>query len=140
VRVYLDTNVLVSAVATRGLSADVLQVVLAEHQLLVGEVVLGELRRVLRQKLRLPTSAVEEIDTFLRFHGTAIDEAPALDIAIRDPSDLLILSEAVAGKADLLITGDRDLLDLKKPPLRILAPRGFWELLRSDPLTSPGAT
>lgn len=132
-RVYLDTNVLVSAMATRGLSADVLQVVLAEHQLLVGEVVLGELRRVLRQKLRVPTSTVEEIDAFLRFHGAAIAEAPALDIAIRDPSDLRILGEAVAGKADLLITGDRDLLDLKKPPLRILAPRAFWELLRSDP-------
>ena len=132
-RVYLDTNVLVSAVATRGLSADVLQVVLAEHQLVIGEVVLGELRRVLRQKLRLPLDTVEELDAFLRFHGAVSDAVTPLDLDIRDSSDLRILGEAIAGKADLLVTGDRDLLDLKKPPLRILAPRGFWDLLRSDP-------
>lgn len=130
-RVYLDTNVLVSAVATRGLSADVLQVVLAEHQLVVGEVVLGELRRVLRQKLKLPLGTVDEIDAFLRFQGAVIDTIAALDLDIRDPSDLRILGEVLAGKADLLVTGDRDLLELKKPPLRILAPRGFWDLLRS---------
>jgi putative PIN family toxin of toxin-antitoxin system len=133
VRIYLDTNVLVSAVATRGLSADVLQVVLAEHQLVLGEVVLGELRRVLRQKLKLPVAAVDELDAFLRFHGAAIDSVVPLDVDIRDPSDLRILGEALAGKADLLVTGDRDLLDLTKRPLRILAPRGFWDLLRADP-------
>lgn len=132
-RVYLDTNVLVSAVATRGLSADVLQVVLAEHQLVLGEVVLGELRRVLRQKLKLPLGTADEIDAFLRFHGAASDVVAPLDLEIRDPSDLRILGEAIAGKADLLVTGDRDLLEIKKPPLRILAPRGFWDLLRADP-------
>ncbi len=47
-RVYLDTNVVVSAVATRGLCADVLQAILAEHQLVVGEAMLRELRRVAR--------------------------------------------------------------------------------------------
>jgi predicted nucleic acid-binding protein len=46
-RVCLDTNVLVAAVATRGLAADVLRLTLAEHDLLVPEVVLTELRRVL---------------------------------------------------------------------------------------------
>ncbi len=35
-RVFLDTNVLVSAVATRGLCADVLREVLLSHQLLVS--------------------------------------------------------------------------------------------------------
>lgn len=129
-RVYLDTNVLVSAVATRGLSADVLQVVLTEHQLLIGENVLSELRRVLRQKLKVPAGTVDEIDAFLRLHGTLIQNVALLDIAIRDVSDLPIVSEAVAGRADLLVTGDRDLVALKEPPVKILSPRGFWTLLR----------
>ncbi len=46
-RVFLDTNVLVSAFATRGLSADVFRRALAEHMLLTGEVVLRDLRLVL---------------------------------------------------------------------------------------------
>tara|TARA_Y100000590_G_C15710915_1_gene1010249 strand:+ start:1307 stop:1432 length:126 start_codon:yes stop_codon:yes gene_type:complete len=39
-KVFLDTNVLVSAFATRGLCADVMRVILTEHELLIGEVVL----------------------------------------------------------------------------------------------------
>jgi len=37
VKVFLDTNVLVSALATRGLCADLLRKVLTEHELLVGK-------------------------------------------------------------------------------------------------------
>jgi len=47
VRVFLDTNVLVSAFATRGVCADLVRFVLAEHTLVTSEVVLRELRRVL---------------------------------------------------------------------------------------------
>ena len=65
-RVFLDTNVLVSAFATRGICADVLCVVLAEHTLVTGEVVLRELRRVRRTRIGLPPRAVREIDGFLR--------------------------------------------------------------------------
>jgi predicted nucleic acid-binding protein len=53
VKVALDTNVLVSAVATRGLCADIFNHILAEHQLVVGVTVLSELQRVLREKMRL---------------------------------------------------------------------------------------
>ena len=48
--VFLDTNVVVSAVATRGLCADLFHVVLAEHELVLGETVLTELRPVLRRR------------------------------------------------------------------------------------------
>ena len=53
-RVFLDTNVLVSAFATRGLCADVLRHILAQHDLIVGEVVIAELRRVLRDRIKIP--------------------------------------------------------------------------------------
>jgi putative PIN family toxin of toxin-antitoxin system len=134
VRVYLDTNVLVSAFATRGLCADILHAVLAEHQLMAGEAVLAEVRRVLRQKIRLSTAAVTDVDTLLRQQALIVATAPKLVIKIRDADDLAILSEAVAGAANVLVTGDRDLLDIAaKAPLPIVTPRGFWELLRSDP-------
>jgi uncharacterized protein len=134
VKVYLDTNVLVSAFATRGLCADILHAVMAEHQLIVGDAVLAEVRRVLRQKIRLPPAAVAEVEGLLRQQGLAVTAAAPLTIKIRDADDLVILSEAVAGSADVLVTGDRDLLDIvAKAPLPIVTPRGFWELLRSNP-------
>ena len=133
-RVFLDTNVLVSAVATRGLCADVMQACLAEHHLVVGVTVLSELRQVLLKKLRLPEETAGEFDSFLRRQAEIIEAATPLSINLRDPSDIPVLAEASEGEADVLVTGDRDLLEIEsEAPLPILSPRDFWELLRSDP-------
>ena len=135
-RVFLDTNVIASAVATRGICADALRVILAEHELIIGEHVLTELRLVLERKFRVSPDLVRETDEFLRGEASVIDEASPLDVPVRDPDDLRVLEEAVAGGADVLVTGDRDLLDLPvAPPLPIVSPRGFWNLLRDE---SPG--
>ena len=129
--VFFDTNVLVSAVATRGLCADVVNAALAEHQLTIGETVLAELRQVLRQKLRLPASLADEMDAFLRQYAEVVKASATLEIRIRDVNDQAILAEAVTAKADVLVTGDQDLLEIAaQAPLKILSPRGFWELLR----------
>ena len=129
-RVFLDTNVLVAAFATRGLCADVMRVVLAEHQLITGEVVLAELRTVLTRRIKLPQATVDEIVALLRDQEVVPKPNKPSDVPIKDPDDRWILASAVAGRADVLVTGDRDLLDVaSKAPLTILAPRGFWDLL-----------
>ena len=132
-RVFLDTNVLVSAVSTRGLCSDVMQICLAEHQIVVGQTVLEELERVLGSKLRLPPATVEEMDSFLRRRAVVIEAGPLLTMDLPDPTDIPVLSEACAGGAEVLVTGDRDLLELgSDAPLPILSPRDFWERLRSE--------
>lgn len=128
-RVFLDTNVVVSALATRGLSADLLHVILAEHELVLGETVLGETSRVLRDKFRLPRAQVEGIDAFLRRQATVV-RGERKRIEGLDAADAMIVAEALAGQADALVSGDSDLLDPSKPPVRIVSPRGLWELLR----------
>jgi putative PIN family toxin of toxin-antitoxin system len=133
VRVALDTNVLVSALATRGLCADVLNLVLAEHELIVGETVLAELRRVLTERIRVPGKTVDEVVALLRQEGIVVKKAEPFPIKIRDKDDLVVLSEAIAGSAEALVTGDKDLLELSgELPLQILSPRGFWEQLREN--------
>ena len=132
-RVFLDTNVLVSAFATRGLSADVLRHVLAEHTFLTGEVVLRELRRALHRKLRLPLRVVDSIEHLLREYEVVPKPPRPAYIAIRDADDKWILASALAASADVLVTGDRDLLALgRRAPLRIVDPRGFWNLVREE--------
>lgn len=132
-RVAFDTNVLVSAVATRGLCADVFNLVLAEHELIVGETVIAELKRVLRQKMRVPREAIEEFEALVRQEGSVVGKTKAFPLPIRDKSDVPVLSEVVAGNAEVLVTGDRDLLEIADPlPLQILTPRGLWEQLRKD--------
>lgn len=137
-RVFLDTNVLVSAFASRGLCADVLRYVLSEHTLLIGEIVLKELTDVLRRRLGVPAKTVAEIERFLREQEVVPVPREMPATTVRDPDDLKVLASAAAASADVLVTGDHDLLDAaSQAPLRILDPRGFWKLVRDDePLES----
>lgn len=134
-RIFLDTNVVVSALATRGICADILSLVVSEHDLLPSETVLRELERVLGGKFGVPAGAVQEAGEFLREEAATVVKAgqPRPDVALRDPDDVAILAEAVASNADLLVTGDRDLLDVALTlPVVIASPREFWALLREE--------
>lgn len=131
-RVFLDTNVLVAAFATRGLCADLVRTILADHQLITGDVVLAELRAVLEERIKLPASTVAEIVALLRAQEVVPKPAQPSSLPIRDADDQWIVASAVAGRADVLITGDQDLLAVaRESPVPILSPRGFWEQIRS---------
>ncbi len=131
-KVFLDTNVLVSAFATRGLCADVLRVVLAEHELIISPQVIREFRRVLIKKLKVPADTVRQILGLLEGYvgSTGPVTLPALEIT--DQDDLHILVSAIGAQADVLITGDEDLLRLAREvvALRIINPRGFWDQIQ----------
>jgi len=130
-RVFLDTNVLVSAFATRGICADVLRIVVAEYDLVIGETVLGELRRVLRDKMGVPCATEDSTERFLREQGAVVGRGRPLVVELCDLDDIPVLEQAVTGEADVLVTGDQDLLDVAgRVPVEITTPRGFWELLR----------
>lgn len=133
-KVCLDSNVWVSAFATRGLAADVVRISVAEHELVVPEVVIGEVRRVLSRKIRLPAATIDAVEHLLRSRTVVPRPSQVLDVPVRDPADAWVLASAVAGGAEVLVTGDTDLLALAAAaPLRILTPRGFWEHLREHP-------
>ena len=129
-RVFLDTNVLVSAFMTRGLSADVFRLVLQQHELLVGEVILAEFRRVLQERMRVPEEAVAMAEELLREQTVVAKPSSVAPVGLRDPDDEWVLASAVEANADVLITGDQNLLCLgEEAPLPIVDPRGFWELV-----------
>ena len=130
-RVFLDTNVLVSAFATRGLCADVFRHILAEHDLLTGEVVIVELRRVLRDRIKVPAPTIAAIEQLLRDQVVVPKPPEPHPLPIRDADDRWVLASAVAGKADVLVTGDLDLLEMaSRSPIPIVDPRGFWDMVR----------
>lgn len=130
-KVYLDTNVVLAAFATRGLCADLFAHVLTEHELLVGETVIRELRSKLRTRLKLSKSAIDEIEALLCDQTVVKTPAQHLSLGISDRDDEWIVAEAMAGEADVLVTGDTALQKLgKRAPLPIVSPRGLWETLR----------
>ena len=131
-KIFLDTNVLVSAYTARGISSDLMRFILAEHELQTGEVNLSELRRVLRERFHATPERVAAIEAELR-DETIVPQPPApSDLPVRDPDDRWVLASAVAGGAELLVSGDQDLLAVAAhAPLPIVNPRGCWERLRA---------
>ena len=131
-RVFLDTNVLVSAFASRGLCADVFELVLLDHDLMFGRNVLRGLEKALREKVKLPVVRSAEILEFLLSEATQVVDKAEPVVANVDAPDALVLGEAVASHADLFVTGDAALLRLAVVgALQIVSPRQFWEVLRA---------
>ena len=126
-RVFLDTDALVSAFASRGICADILEVILLDHDLIVGRTVLRELARALGGKLKLPVARSGEIPGFVSGEAAeVIDRAEPIDVDV-DADDALVLGEARLGQAQYFVTGDAALLRLGAvEALRIVSPRQFW--------------
>jgi putative PIN family toxin of toxin-antitoxin system len=127
-KVFLDTNVLASAFNTRGLCNDVFLLVIEEHELVTGEIVLEELKAVLRRKFGLPATTVSQIDSFLRKYQVESlpQEAPTLKLS--DHNDLLVIASALSSGSEIVVTGDAEILRLEDKPIPIVSPREFWTL------------
>lgn len=129
-KVFLDTNVLVAAFATRGLCADVFRLAATDHELLVGAPVLVEMRRILETKLHMPTAARSEVLRVLsRFAQAPAATAPIV-LGIHDPDDEWVVACAIAASADVFVTGDKALLGLQRvQDMPLISVREFWTKL-----------
>ncbi|MEP6657020.1 MAG: putative toxin-antitoxin system toxin component, PIN family [Betaproteobacteria bacterium] len=126
-RVFLDTNVLVAAFATRGLCADVFRLAAVERELLIGEPVLIELERVLEKKLRMPHANRSPVLQALRRFALVPAAKTPVELGIGDRDDDWILACALLARADMFVTGDHALLGLGSVGgLHLLSPREFW--------------
>ena len=137
-RVVLDTNVLVSALLfSRGSVSWLRQAWQLEAVVpLAGRETTHELIRVLSYpKFRLSDHDREELlADYLPWCETVTISTPLAVPDCRNPPDRPFLELALAGRADALITGDRDLLALAPAfPVPILSPRAAQALLRKGP-------
>ncbi|WP_297058526.1 putative toxin-antitoxin system toxin component, PIN family, partial [Thermosulfurimonas sp.] len=123
-KVVLDTNVIIAAFATRGLCAEVFEVCLTKCEIILSEHILHEVAQKLVTKIHLPKPIVQEILQFLREHSQIV-KPEAIEISIlKDQKDLPVIGTAVRSNAQLLITGDKELLNLGKfEGVEILSPR-----------------
>ena len=137
-RVFLDTNVLASAAATRGLCADVLREVLTSHELLISAKVLNELERVLRIKFGIPQDLIADFISLLSQDIVLAKPSAVPTVEIKDESDLPILSAAISAKADVFVTGDKEILGIRQvEKMAILSPRELSEKLRPNHSVEP---
>ena len=122
-RVFLDTNVWLSAVVFSGLCAELLlELDSRGHTLLTCALVRAETHAVLRRKFARHAAASDRFDT-LWACAVCVPEAsePA------DDADARLVAAAQAANALLFVTGDQRLLGWDPAgSLRIVSPRQAW--------------
>jgi putative PIN family toxin of toxin-antitoxin system len=112
-RVVLDTNVLLAALISSHSPPDIIYRawLSARFELVTGTAQLDELRRVSRYpkiKTILPAHRVGSMINNMQ-RAVVLHMLPPLpdQIKVNDPNDAFLLTMALAGEADYLITGDR---------------------------------
>jgi len=128
VRIALDSSVLIAAHISRaGVCAELLEDLLLHHELVTSEFILQELRRKLMEKFNFPKRDADELAAFLRRVSVVVVPADLPSDACRDSTDLPVLGTALSGECALLISVDRDLLDLQGiDEISIIRPGDYW--------------
>lgn len=125
-RVFLDTNVWLSAAVFPGLCAELLLAIdAAGHRLLTSDRVRREAHQVLRRKFPRHEAAIPRFDTLWACaHGVPDVAEPA------DDADVRLVAAARAAGAQVFVTGDRRVLGWDPSgAMRIVSPRAAWEML-----------
>ena len=132
-RVVLDSNVFIAAVAARGLCEVIVELCLERHRLISCEEILGEVEEKLRTKLKVPHRVVTEYVKFLRQNAEFVMPEKLDPKTCRDPNDLMVLGLVSPGNAQAIVTSDKDLLVLGNfKGVPIMTPRAFWEFSQAE--------
>jgi putative PIN family toxin of toxin-antitoxin system len=132
-KLVLDSNVIIAAFATRGLCSSLFEYCLESHEIALSEPIIGEVTRNLRKKIKLPRSIVTSIEAYLR-NACTMTIPDEIDSSVcRDKKDSAILGTAKAAKVKYIVSGDKDLLILKKYlGIAIVDPRAFWQAAKNE--------
>ena len=147
-KVVLDTNVFVSSLLVKaGLPAQILDAWRERRYLLiVSPAIIAETRATLdypriRRKYAITDEDVEQLVTLLERDALLVSgDADAAGAIPEDPADEMVLACAVDAQADVIVSGDRHLLDLGSyRSIPILTVRQFLKRLETDPSESTAA-
>ncbi len=118
-KVVLDTNVLLSGLMLpESVPGRIVRAWrAAQFELVLSEPMLDEIGRVLaypkiERRLKWDQVTISRFLLLLQFKADVVDISSATVAVPRDPQDVPVLATLVAGGADYLVTGDKDLLTL----------------------------
>lgn len=129
-RVLLDTNVLISAILFGGVPRRLLEAALTGGlDLITSQPLLAELEAVLTRKFEFPTSMTASIRAELEALSEIVEPVEIKRVT-RTVADDMVLATAVVGGAEVLVTGDKELLGMGAyEGIPIQSPRVFAETL-----------
>jgi uncharacterized protein len=109
-RVVFDTNIFVSAFVISGSLAEraILKIVEGEDVLLLSKDILDELLSVLSVKFSRDREEISRVAVFLSEIAEWVETTVEIRV-LKDEPDNRILECAASGKADIIVTGDKEM-------------------------------
>ena len=114
-RVVFDTNIFISALVIPGSLAEkaILKVTEGGDILVISKDIINEVLSVLSSKFSRDKEGLSHVAVILSELGELVKPTQKVSIFKEDP-DNRILECAIHGKADVLVTGDKEMLQLRE--------------------------
>ncbi len=129
-RIMIDTNVIISAILfPSSLPSTLIKSISTKHEIVLCTQIVDELYRIFKRKFEEKTSSLEAFLTELNYdlvytpHNIEKEKFPF----IRDENDFPILVSAIIDSVDVIITGDKDFLEVEIEFPQIMTAREFLE-------------
>ncbi len=133
-RVVIDTNIFISAIGWRGIPQKILELWKTnKYHLVLSLEIVDEIEKTI-EKLGLSQSLWQEWRSLI-FERAYFVEGESLNLPeIRDSKDKKVLNCAILSDASFIVSGDKDLLVLKKhKDIKIITPRSFLSQFKDEP-------
>jgi uncharacterized protein len=127
-KIFLDTNVIISAFITHGHAAELMEYCLTNHIVYTSDFIIDEVKKNLENNFEYNNKEVCEVINFIKSNFINVGKYKKLNKKIsRDADDDNVLAAAAFKKVDCIVTGDKDLLTIESyKNINILSPRDFW--------------
>ena len=114
-RIVLDTNVLLSAIVCNGKPRKLFQMGIdGKYKILISKETLDELSEVIqRPKFKMTREGIVRIVSALMETGENVRIISNFEVINNDLDDNIIINTAYDGNADYIVSGDKDIKDLK---------------------------
>jgi putative PIN family toxin of toxin-antitoxin system len=127
-RLVLDTNVLIAAFISHGVCNELFEHCVLNHEVVLSKFIFDELKGKLIGKFKFSAREASGVVRLVKSRSTVVTTSPLSPTICRDPDDDNIIATAMAGRCTCIITGDKDLLDLKRVNgIQVLSPGSFWQ-------------
>ena len=114
-KVVFDTNIFISVIVIPGGQAEkaIRRITEGKDTLLISKPIIAEILSVLSNKFSRDSEALSRVAVFLSDLATIVNPAKRINV-LTDEADNRVIECAVDGRADAIVTGDKEMLDIKK--------------------------
>ena len=129
-RIMVDTNVIISGLLYPNSPMNsIMTYIMDQHKLLISSYVLNEFKDVIQRKFPYCVIEMDELLNKMNYELVYTPDTMDFEVfSVRDAADYPVLYTAIVENVDILVTGDKDLInvDIKTP--KILTPRQYMDL------------